>query len=269
MRLILRWTLVPVLAWAAACAAAGAADPAAPAPAAPAAAADAPPPAPLPPDAAEALDKMDEAGRKIRTLRAPFDYELNQTLYEDVQKRKGILTFRVPNLLRFEFTDKPRETFVFDGRMLYHKKDATRQLVVWEVRLADEPPVESFELGKTPFPMPFGQKRETVVKHFSVSRDADEEKKDPQKRVVLALVPKRETELARQYMKIILWVDAKDYLPRRARLLDTSENVTTIDFRSIEVNPEVDAKEFSRPEVPGDWETVVNPKEPKEAPKRP
>jgi len=266
MRLKVRWTVLSALVWAVACAAAGAAEPAEPEPCAPAAAPESPP---LPPEVAEALDKMDAAGRKIRTLRAAFDYELNQTLYDDVQKRKGLLTFGAPNLLRFEFTDKPRETFVFDGRMLYHKKDATKQLVIWEVRLPDEPPVESFELGKTPFPMPFGQKKETVLKHFTVSRDSKEEQADKKKRVVLVLVPKKETELARQYTKISLWVDTKDYLPNCARLLDTSENITTIDFKDIALNKDVDAKQFSKPEVPADWETVVNPKEPKPDAKKP
>ncbi len=75
-------------------------------------AAEAPPPA----DVVEVLDKMDAAGKDFKTVRAKFDYELNQTLYEDVQKRKGELVYRMPNLLRFEFLDKPQETFVFDGR---------------------------------------------------------------------------------------------------------------------------------------------------------
>ena len=219
------------------------------------------PAAPVPADVAEVLDRMDAAGKEYKTIRARFDYELNQTLYEDVQKRKGELMYQSPNLLRFEFTDKPQETFVFDGRMLFHKKDPTRQLIIWELRRPDEPAIESLELGKTPFPLPFGQKKEAVLKHFDAARDAAEEAKDKEKRAVLSLVPKKDTPLSKDYVKVLLWVDPKTGIPTRARLFDTSENVTTVDFRDLEINKDVDARVFTRPGVPQDWEIVTHAKE--------
>ena len=230
--------------------------PAAEAPEAPEAAA--PPPAP---ETVEVLDKMDAAGKDFKTIRAKFDYELNQTAYEDITKRKGDLAYVAPNLLRFEFTDKPQETFVFDGRVLYHKKDATRQLIVWELRLPAEPQVESLELGKTPFPLPFGQKKEQVLKFFTAARDAKEEAADSGKRAVLALTPKKGAELAKDYKKVLLWVDAKTWIPTRARLFDMSDNVTTVDFRDIETNKDLDAKQFLRPSVPQEWEVVMHAKD--------
>ena len=221
-------------------------------------------PAPSPPPATnviEVLDKMDAAGKDVRTVQAQFDYELNQTLYEDVQKRHGNLSYQTPNLLRFEFTDKPRETFIFDGRTLYHKKEATKQLILWELRRPQDPPVESFELGKTPFPLPFGQRKESVLKSFAVSRDAEAETADKEKRSVLVLVPKPDTNLARDYTRILLWVDMTSCLPTRARLFDTSENITTVDFHHIEINKDVNPKDFGCPEMPGDWEVIAHPKE--------
>jgi outer membrane lipoprotein-sorting protein len=229
-----------------------AAEPAAPA------AAEAPA---LAPDVAEVLDKMDAAGKDLRSVRSKFDYELNQTLYSDIKKRKGDLLYQAPNMLRFEFTDKPQETFVFDGRVLYHRKDPTKQLIVWELRLASEPPVESLSLGKTPFPLPFGQKKETVLKFFTPSRDAKEEAADPEKRAVLVLVPKKDSDLARDYAKVLLWVDAKTWIPTRARLFDTSENITTVDFHHIETNKDIDPKSFTKPSVPQDWEVMTHAKE--------
>ncbi|HUU10445.1 MAG TPA: outer membrane lipoprotein carrier protein LolA [Phycisphaerae bacterium] len=222
----------------------------------------------LPADVVEVLDKMDAAGKTLKTVRAQFDYELNQTLYDDTQKRKGNLVYQAPNLLRFEFTDRPQETFVFDGRTLFHKKDATRQLIIWELRLPDEPPVDSFELGKVPFPLPFGQKKETVLKHFTVTRDAKEEAADKAKRAVLALVPKKDSDLARDYRCIRLWVDAKQNLPTRARLEDTSENITTVDFHHVETNKDADEKQFGRPKVPDNWEIMTHAKEPAAAPEK-
>ena len=249
----MRW-LTGILAGAwtvAACAAAHGASPPAPA-------AESKPPAA---DVLEVLDRMDAAGKQFKTVCATFDYELNQTLYEDIQKRKGELAYRAPNLLRFEFTDRPRETFVFDGRVLYHKKDPTKQLIIWELRLPDEPAVESFEIGKIPFPLPFGQTKAAVLKHFTVTRGAAEEAKDKAKRQVLALVPKKGTDLAKDYTRILLWINAKQSLPTRARLHDTSENITTVDFHHVETNKDLNADQFTRPKVPDDWEVVIHAKE--------
>jgi len=237
--------------------------PAAEAPTAPAPATEAPkaPAAePLPPDVEKVLDAMDAAGRKIATLRAQFDYELNQTLYEDIQKRKGRLAYKAPNLLRFEFTTKPEETFVFDGRSVYHVKPATRQLIQWELRTADEKPVEALTLGKTPFPLPFGQKKEAVLEHFTVGRDAAAEKTAGKDRAVLALVPRKGTPLAEDYTRILLWINTERNLPVRARLYDVSENITTVDFHHIEMNAEVNADQFARPQAPNDWEVVEHRK---------
>ena len=215
---------------------------------------------PLPAEVERILDKMEAAGKDIRTLRARFDYELNQTLYEDIQKRKGRLAYAAPNRLRFAFTDRPKETFVFDGRVVYHVKPSTRQLILWEMRTADEPPVETLALGKTPFPLPFGQQKAAVLKHLRVRRDAQAEKKDPRKRAVLVLVPKKGTTLAQDYAHVLLWIDTKRWMPTRARLLDPSENVTTVDFHHIETNVEVEDATFARPEVPDDWEVVEHRK---------
>ena len=215
----------------------------------------------LAPEAAQVLDKMDEAGRTIETLSASFDYELNQTLFEDVQKRTGSIAYRRPNQFRFAFTSNPKEAFVFDGRLLYHRQDATRQLHIWETRRADEPPLEAFELGRSPFPVPFGQKKETVLKYFTVTRDAKEEAADKKKRAVLVLVPREGAKPAGDYQRILLWIEPKTGLATRTRLWDSSENITTIDFDKIETNKKADAKTFERPAVPESWEIVDHPKE--------
>jgi outer membrane lipoprotein-sorting protein len=215
----------------------------------------------VPADIAAVLDKMDAVGKDLKTVSAKFDYELYQMPYDDKQNRKGELSYQAPNLLRFSFTDKPTETYIFDGRNLFQQKDAAKQLVIWQIRLPAEPPVPSLELGKTPFPLPFGQRKEEVLKQFTVTRDADEEKKDKDGRTVLVLAPKPNSPLARDYTKIILWIDAKSSLPTRVQLFDQSENRTTFDFTDIQTNKELDPKSFTRPDVPQNWEIVNHPKE--------
>jgi outer membrane lipoprotein-sorting protein len=226
-------------------------------PAAPAAPAEAAPTA----DVVAILDKMDAVGKDLKTVRSKFDYEMNQTLYEKITKRKGELVYQAPNQIRFEFTDKPQEAYVFDGRTLFNRKDATHQLIIWELRTPDQPPVESLELGKTPFPLPFGQKKEDVLKHFTVTRGTATDVREKEQPADLTLVPKAGTALAKDYTKILLWLDPKTRLPTRVRLFDQSENEITVDFHDIETNKPVDAKTFTRPDVPQDWEIMNHAKD--------
>jgi outer membrane lipoprotein-sorting protein len=229
-----------------------AAEPAAPA---------AEPEAALPPAVAALLDALDAAGKNIKTLTAKFDYVLNQVNLDDVTKRKGEITFKMPNLVKLVFTVKP-ETFIFDGRIMFHLTPATKQLDIVELRLPNEPPIESLELGKTPFPIPFGQKKENVLKFFTVSSDTTDKNADKKVRPAdLELVPKKGTPLARTYTRILLWIDAKTSLPTRVKLFDTSENETAVDFHDIELNKDVDNKTFARPDVPQSWEIITHGKE--------
>ncbi len=224
-----------------------------------------PPRATLGAACAALLDKVDAAGRDLKTVHARFDYELNQTLFEDIKRREGVLAFEAPNRLRFEFTGREKEAFIFDGRTLYHRQDAVEQMHEWEVRRADEPPVESFELGKTPFPMPFGQKKEAVLKHFDVKLGPAVKGTDGKERPALVLAPKKGTQLVETYTRITLWFDPETYLPVQARLWDTSENITTIAFHDIRTNAKVPPRTFERPKVPGGWEVIRHRREPAEA----
>jgi outer membrane lipoprotein-sorting protein len=259
------WAALALMAVGLTVAAAFAAEPAAP-PATPAAAPVAdPPPAP---DVEAVLDKMEDAGKNLKALSTPFNYEL-QTLYdkpEETQKRKGNLYFQSPNLLRLEFNDKDKspETFVFDGRKVFHRMDSVHELHIWELRAPGEKPVESLALGKTPFPVPFGQKKEDVLKAFTVKRDIDEEGRDKEnKRSVLQLTPKPGTSLARDYKEIKLWIDPKTGQTTRIQLLDTSENRTTVDFTKIDINQNLKANLFARPVKEGEpgWDVKLHEKE--------
>lgn len=215
----------------------------------------------LDPACAALLDEMDATGRKLKTVRARFDYELHQTLFDDVKRRKGMLAFRAPNHLRFEFTGRDAEAFIFNGRILYHRQDASKQLHVWEIRRADEPPVESFQLGKTPFPMPFGQRKETVLKYFEAKCEPGKDSPGAKEPSALVLTPKKGTELGRSYTRIKLWIDPETHLPTKARLWDPSENITTIAFEEVRTNEALPPETFDRPEVPAEWDVIPHRRE--------
>ena len=208
------------------------------------------------------LQDMEARGKKIETGQADIDYEMNQTLLDDIQKRKGKVWYKKPNLFRLEFSTPKKETFVLDGRRLYEKRDASKQLIIYELRRADEKPIESLELGRSPFPMPFGQEAKQVKKHFTVALDTSAKKgKDQQ---VLVLVPKKKSPLARDYKKITFWVDTKTMLPTKVAAIDRSENILTVVFSKTTINKKLKKKLFERPRVGRDWEVIEHLKEPEE-----
>lgn len=215
----------------------------------------------VPADVAAVLDKMDAVGKDIKTVTAKFDFELNQTAYDDKQKRKGEFAYQAPNHLRLTFTDTQPESYIFDGRNFYQKKDGIKQLTIWQVQLDSEPELAALTLGKTPFPLPFGQRGVEILKEFTVTRDGAAEKEDKEGRKVLTLVPKAGTALASDYAKIMLWIEPKSCLPTRVRLFGKPENTVTFDFTEVQKNKEIDTKTFTRPEVPKDWQVTNHPKE--------
>ena len=180
-----------------------------------------PPKAPAEPavaaDVAAVLDKMDAVGKDLKTVTAKFDYELNQTAYDDKQKRKGELQYQAPNLLRFAFTDTPPE-------ILHLRRPQPLPEEGWHQaidHLADPAGRRSragavagtWEDAVPPALRPAqGGGAEAVHRHARRRRG---EEADKDGRTVLTLVPKADTPLARDYAKIMLWIDPKTSPARR------------------------------------------------------
>ncbi len=72
--------------------------------------------------------------------------------------------------------------------------------------------VDLLKLGEGPFPLPIGQTRDAVRAQFEVTRLPDD--KDKPGLIGLELRPHEETRMARRFHQIIIWVDAKDAMPR-------------------------------------------------------
>jgi outer membrane lipoprotein-sorting protein len=104
--------------------------------------------------------------------------------------------------------------------------------------------------------VPFGQKAETVLEHFAVSR-RPAKKSDPAKTDYLKLVtrPKHERDL--NVVWIEMWVHRDSGLPIRIVTEDRSENRTTVVFKNITTPDRFDRKIFELPRPPRDWEYRV------------
>jgi len=84
--------------------------------------------------------------------------------------------------------------------------------------------------------LPIGQPREDVLKMFDVKK-VDAKQSDPQGTVHLELAPKANTDFARKFKTIDVWVETKTGFPGRIATVDKSEAETrTTDLTNIQVN---------------------------------
>ena len=107
------------------------------------------------------------------------------------------------------------------------------------------------KLGEGPFPLPIGQSREDVLKMFDVKK-VDAKQGDPQGTVHLELAPKPNTDFARKFKTIDVWVETKTSFPRRIATVDKSEAETrTTDLTNIQVNVGLKDDAFVQEKIEG------------------
>lgn len=106
-----------------------------------------------------------------------------------------------------------REWFLFDGRWLYEAIERIKQVTKREIAAPGER-IDLFDLENAPFPLPFGQKKETILKNFEVSilpHKAD----DPPNTDHLVCIPRPETPFYRKYDRLEFFVDRELHLATR------------------------------------------------------
>ena len=228
------------------------------------------------PDVDRVLRLAEEAGKKIAKLDTRFDYEFRQTLIDENEWRLGRMIYRKPSDIRIEFTDGKKEVFRFNGRVYVEDRPGQRQRYVHIFRKPHQKPISILDVEELPFPHPFGQKRDTLLKDFEirykgkvelepwarpgVKADADAPD-NPKKYEHLELLPKPKSRAAKEYVRIDYWLDPDNGLFRQVRTEDKSERILTVRFRDIKINDKVktDERLFEEGSLPDKtWERVEN-----------
>jgi len=249
-------TSMLVLACSALCLAGPASRPAAsqPAPAAPTA------------DAATMaiLHRLEAAGAKYPNIVAHVTYtvENKEAGTKDVYTGKVYYQAGRPNRsarfrIHFETicqtggpTIRALEDYAFDGAWLTIRKERIKQYTRYEV-----PPdqrANAFELGRGPFPVPFGQRAATVLKYFAASTRPPVAA-DPPGTDYLKLVTRPSSTRRLSVQSIQMWVDRRMGLPVQIIEVDgKSRNVSTVVFdrKTIQTPKEFAKGTFELPAPP-------------------
>ncbi len=201
-------------------------------------------PAGLSPRTRDLLQKQEEAGRKYPAIRADISYEVVNPKLGDSETRVGWLTFHRGNekqhaRFRVHFdtlrqdegrTVKDQLDYAFDGRWLTVLKHRVKQMARYEIVAKDEK-VQPLKLGKGPFPLPFGQEVDDVIKFFKPTT-RELRKGEPKDTDYLKLVPHAKYRARMAFTRLEMWINRKG-LPVKTISLDHSKNITTVIFKNI------------------------------------
>ena len=223
------------------------------------------------------LEAMEKKGAVLKSFEAEMVVRLEQLLEDDVRLHNGYLYYQATaDTVRFRisFADlkqwyldeaepkkavKYEEDWMFDGRWLTRRNGRLKIIHRWEVA-RQERSRESFRLGRGPFPLPFALKKNDVLKEFAVKlipADAN----DPEETVHLQLRPKKESDLAEQYVQWDLWVGPEDAVPRQIRIESTNYEIKTVGWSKIKLDEPIRAGKFKLKPGGKGWTTEVHPLE--------
>lgn len=218
-----------------------------------------------------ALDGLEKLGKTVKNLQGKLRLEKIETLVDDKTIKEGRLYYkREKEEIRFRITfedtiyDRRRikepEHFVFANRWLTHRQERIKREDRYEVTRQGQPSSDLMRIGKSPLPIPIGQKTEEVLKNFKVTLIEPDEKVDPEKieTVHLKLVPKKKVE-STVSPRLEFWLRTKDYLAVRSQWENDSGDIFTADITDLKINKRIKDKDFKLGRLPRDYDEQAHP----------
>ena len=109
--------------------------------------------------------------------------------------------------------------------------------------------LDVFQIGKGPFPLPFGQKKAEILRHFAVKLIRPGPK-DPKNADHLECTPLPGTEMHEKYGKVHFYIDRKLDLPVCVKTVEKEEgNEISASFSKIRLNKGLAASRLNLPNL--------------------
>lgn len=224
------------------------------------------------------LSRLEKKGDQLQKLEAAIVYTKIDPILEDEQTYSGILRFKQdkPNpvfFIRFDqfkqegVVRKSKQWHVFDGQWYIEARENTKTIVKKQIVRPGET-LEVFKIGQGPFPLPFGQKKADILKHFDVKL-VPPQTGDPKNADHLLCMPLPGTKLADKYDVIHFYIDRTLDLPVRVQTTEKQDgqegNKIIASFDKVKVNPALSGDALKLPELRDyqiDTEPLPPPMEP-------
>jgi len=215
------------------------------------------------------LTQLEIRSDGLKDIRCKVRFVEDDRINLSKRTKHGSILFMItePNphfLIHFEKTEQEgvrgkQEWYLFDGRWLYEVLERIEQVTKREIVRPGEK-IDLFDLERAPFPLPFGQKKETILRNFEVTLLPPVEG-DPQNTDHLVCVPKPESTMYDKYDKLEFFVLTDLHLP--GRIIVTKNGgleINTADFPDLSakvINTGVKKKAFARPAAWKKYKEVV------------
>lgn len=195
---------------------------AAPAPAAPAAAK----PAKMDPAVQQLVERMQAFYEKTGDFRSAFRQDYSYKTFKRKQTSSGVVTFKKPGLMRWEYEKPAAKTFVLAGEKIYAHDPAAQSLTVAKVDTSQLSASVTFLFGKG-----------RLADEFAITRGSCADCKG----TLLVLNPLKPEPRFRQ---VRLEVDPTSAQVLKSTVVDPDGSENTISFLDLKTNVGVDAGFF-------------------------
>jgi len=219
----------------------------------------------------EILSRLQKRSEGLKDVRCQIRFEEEDQINLAKNIKIGSLRFLITDdnpraLIHFERvqvdgTLRKQEWYLFDGRYWYEAIERLEQVTKREIVRENEA-FNPFDLETAPFPMPFGQERETIRRHFDVSL-IPSGAGDPPNTDHIRLTPKSGSKLERKYDRVDYYVLEGVDLPG---LIVATRNdgmelvtVTFVDLSERSLNTGLTEKDFQPPKAWQGYKTIVEP----------
>jgi hypothetical protein len=228
-----------------------------------------PAPKPAAPEVDRILTALQQRSDGLKDIRCEVSFTDEDRINLTKNKKGGRISLAVakPNahfLVHFDKTDLDgvrgkQEWYLFDGTSFYQAverlEQITRQLIAGSGQ-----EIDLFDIEKAPFPMPFGQKKENILRNFDV-RLAEPTGSDPPDTDHLVCNPKPTSRLARRYDQLDLYVHRTLNLPKRIIVTkNNGKEINTAEFPDLSetsINTELSRTDFEKPAAWEKYKEVV------------
>ena len=222
------------------------------------------------PAAMKILKDLEAAGDKHKTIRADIDYHVVMRALGDSETRTGWVAYRkgdakTPTMFRITFETlkqgagrklRARVDYAFDGQWFTVAKHKIKTMTLFQLAAKGQR-IEPLRIGRGPFPLPFGQKADDVLKYFQPTTRPPTSS-DPKGTRYLRLTTRARYRKSMSFERLELWIEPKTSLPVKIRSRDKSRNVTTVTFKNVKTNLKLPADTFRIPRKLG-WEVHRRP----------
>ncbi len=215
------------------------------------------------------LTRLEKRSDGLRDIRCQVRFVEDDRINLSKLAKTGRLLFLItePNpqfMIHFDRTEVDgvvgkQEWYLFDGQWLFQGLERLQQVTKQEITKPGEK-IDLFDLEKAPFPLPFGQKKETILRNFMVTL-ASPAPGDPANTDHLVCIPKPGSAMERKYDKLEFFVLRDLHLPLRIVVTkNDGQEVNTADFPDLSeksINTGLGRKDLAKPDAWKKYTEVV------------